>query len=557
MEETSERTGLRVLGRLRISLSRDESTSIDRQRREIQQWANAQGHEVIGWATDDGVSGSVSPWDTPGLGPWLNERSDQFDILCSWKLDRLARRSTELHKLFAWIEEHNKRLVCTAEQIDLGNWVGRVLAGVIAGLAEGELEAIRERQQASQTALRATPLRFRGGKPPYGYTTAPLDGGGRTLVQHPEHADIVHRIVDQIIEGVPAGHVADRLNQDCIQAPSGEVGAWGGNTIRHLVRSPHLVGHKVHKGQLVVDGKGRPVPITAEPLEAPKRQADALAEISRASTTKQTHKASPLSKLALCGACKRYLHMTTAPSRREKKAYRYYRCVNCKGAINADTLERLIYTEFLDTVGEAVEMEAIVTRPKDHTEELQHIDNALRNLTNIAKTVSGPVADQVIQEIADHSARRDRLQAEHDQGNKIEWKPTGRGLWRDQFQNADPDGKRRILERAGMSIVVRLDMNVAGVVTPPDLAEKLSAGTSRLSPLHDFNQGDDSTMTEEWWRSRDYLAPPMWVDRDMETLTLPGGIEVDLNDSSFSTPETSQKNTGGNNTTGQTPSNDP
>lgn len=535
--ETQPRSGLRVLGRLRISHARDESTSLERQRQAVEHWATDNGHEVIGWAVDDGVSGSVDPWDT-SLGPWLTDRADQFDILCSWKLDRLARRSIALHKLFAWVEENDKRLVCTAEHIDLGHWIGRMMAGVIAGLAEGELEAITERQQASQNALREAPLRFRGGKAPYGYTTAPLDGGGRTLVQHPEHAQIVRRIVDEIIAGVPAGHIADKLNADGVPAPSGEVGAWGGNTIRHIVKSPHLVGHKVHQGQLVVDNQGRPVPITKTPLETSGRQADALTELAKASKLKQTHKASPLSKRVRCRGCKAYLHMTTAPSRREKHAYRYYRCPNCKGSINADKLEYIAYDAFLDVVGDADEMEAIVTRPKDHSKELEHIDNALRNLTNIAKTVSGPTADQVIQDIADYSAKRDRLQAEHDQENKIEWKPTGRGLWRDQFAAADADGKRRILERAGVGVYTDLTGQITEFVTPPDLHERIAAGSSALSPLYQMIHGDTDPFKDHpegttWTRERGFIMSPKYL-------------------AELSSSETSQTNTDGNNTTDQT-----
>jgi site-specific DNA recombinase len=59
---------MRVLGRLRLSRSTEESTSIERQREVVQQWADANGHTVVGWATDVDVSGSLDPFKTPQLG---------------------------------------------------------------------------------------------------------------------------------------------------------------------------------------------------------------------------------------------------------------------------------------------------------------------------------------------------------------------------------------------------------------------------------------------------------------------------------------------------------
>jgi hypothetical protein len=41
------------------------STSIERQREMIMQWADVNGHTVAGFAVDVDVSGSVDPFDTP------------------------------------------------------------------------------------------------------------------------------------------------------------------------------------------------------------------------------------------------------------------------------------------------------------------------------------------------------------------------------------------------------------------------------------------------------------------------------------------------------------
>ena len=42
----------RVLGRVRLSHDTDESTSVVRQREDLERWAQAHGYEIVGWAQD-------------------------------------------------------------------------------------------------------------------------------------------------------------------------------------------------------------------------------------------------------------------------------------------------------------------------------------------------------------------------------------------------------------------------------------------------------------------------------------------------------------------------
>jgi hypothetical protein len=123
----------RVLGRVRLSRSTEESTTETRQREAVETWAVAHGHEVIGWAVDLDVSGSVSPFKAPELGSWLRpERMPEWDILAAYRLDRIARRVIPLNALFGLCLDNNKTVVSTSENIDLSNWVGRLVTNVIA-----------------------------------------------------------------------------------------------------------------------------------------------------------------------------------------------------------------------------------------------------------------------------------------------------------------------------------------------------------------------------------------------------------------------------------------
>lgn len=65
-----------------------------------------------------------------------------------WKLDRLSRRLRDGVNLLAHWCEKGVRVVVVTQQIDLSGAVGRMIAAVLLGLAEIELEFRAERQAA-------------------------------------------------------------------------------------------------------------------------------------------------------------------------------------------------------------------------------------------------------------------------------------------------------------------------------------------------------------------------------------------------------------------------
>ncbi|MFJ9366852.1 recombinase family protein [Nocardia sp. NPDC101769] len=151
-----DHVGKRVLGRIRLSReAEDAGTSEARQREAIEAWARMHGATVVGWAVDLGVSGGVDPFKTPELGAWLKpERLIEWDVLVGYRLDRISRRLIPLSTLMEFLRERGKSLASTSESIDLSTWAGRLVATVLAIVAEGELEAATERNQGSQRKTR-------------------------------------------------------------------------------------------------------------------------------------------------------------------------------------------------------------------------------------------------------------------------------------------------------------------------------------------------------------------------------------------------------------------
>lgn len=461
---TSERptSGRRVLGRTRLSVDSDESTSIERQQEVITAWAEANGHTVVGWAEDTDVSGSVDPFDTPSFGDWLNNRADAFDVIVSWKLDRLSRNSIKLNKLFGWCIDHGKTVVSTAEAVDLGTPVGRLIANVIAFLAEGELEAMRERQLSSRRKLRES-ARWPGGKPPYGYYAVDNpQGSGKVLAIDPEAHAVVRRIVDQLLDGIPLARIAEALNAEGIPSPAdhyrigrGEQSTgspWRTWPMKHLLTSPTLVGHAHLGGVTVRDDQGLPVQM-GEPLVTDDERELIRAELEKAQgAPRERHATAPLVGVIACYFCGTLL--TTTTNTKSGKVYRYYRCPNsCSLLIPVDSAESWAEETFLEDYGSRERTERVWVPGDDHEAELRAALSAVDELTAAAGAMtSQTMKDRLQRQLRALDARIAELETKPSREGRYEDRPTGE-LYRDVWERtSDPAERREMLKRAGIEI---------------------------------------------------------------------------------------------------------
>lgn len=474
---TAPKPSLRVLGRLRLSRSTLESTSIERQREIIEHWAEAHGHIVIGWAEDVDVSGSVSPFDTPALGPWLDiERLGDWDILAAWKLDRLARNAIQLNKLFGWCREHDKTVVSCSESIDLGSWAGRMLASVIAGLAEGELEAIRERQVGSKRKLREVG-RWSGGKPPYGYRSVPRDGGeGWSLKIDRKAEKVVRRIVGELLEGKPLAHIARGLNDDGYRTPAAYYatlkakrpslrwsadeepsGKWATTPIRNMLRSKAIRGYVHHDGETVRDDSGMPVQI-ADPLVTLDEWELIQAALDRVQESRSgvlRTKSNPLTGIVFCKNCDVPLHHDRNSVKRDGHhyLYRYYRCSgrNCT-MIPADNLEGLAEGTFLYELGDLEVRQRVWVTGDSREAELRERVMALDELTQAAGRMTSATAKARLQrQLATLDAQIAELELAPAREARWEYVPTGE-TYRSVWESSDADGRRELLRKSGITI---------------------------------------------------------------------------------------------------------
>jgi DNA invertase Pin-like site-specific DNA recombinase len=143
----------------RVSSKRQDLAS---QMPDLERWAAAQTDSVQ-WYRDKFTGKTL---DRPG---WLKLQSaierGEVSRVVVWRLDRLGRTAAGLTKLFAELQERKIGLVSLKDGIDLSTASGRMLANVLASVAQFETELRAERVRAGQEAARAAGKSIGGRKP--------------------------------------------------------------------------------------------------------------------------------------------------------------------------------------------------------------------------------------------------------------------------------------------------------------------------------------------------------------------------------------------------------
>jgi len=313
----------------RLSVSKEESVSIDRQLEAGRRLAELRGWDVIGEFIDDGVSATSNrPEDRHGWRALL--RAGDFDAVVIWKIDRLARRVLDFLHVDEVLQARGAGLVAVEDPIDMTTPMGRAFATILAVFGEMEAAAISSRVKAARAHL-AKEGRFTGGGVTYGYMAIDNpDGAGRVLAVDPEKHPWLVRMVAMVREGQTVNQVATWCTRHEVPVPrprtSGDT-AWNRQTVVGLMRNPILAGmtprnpgrkksDKVADPMAVVrDPDGNPVVdeslaiLTIDEFQELQAQLD-----ERVGSTPQARKkcdrmaTSPLlSKVAWCDDCNRYM----------------------------------------------------------------------------------------------------------------------------------------------------------------------------------------------------------------------------------------------------------
>lgn len=274
----------RAIGYARVSVIVDDSTSIARQRADIEATAAAEGVDLVDILIDEGKSGRKARAKADEAIRQL--RDAEVDVLIVWKFDRLTRGGIgALVPLFDALDAReaalktggSPALFVTTDGLRSDGAAWRILAVILAELARSEVENTAARAASAMHYRRTVTHRFTGGGTiPYGYASIPApDGVGRVLVEAPKEAAIVREFADHILNGWTARRVARELNARGVPTSKSEArklarsgadvpldadrGTWRTTTVTQLWSSHSLLGRQAHRGELVRGDDGLPL----------------------------------------------------------------------------------------------------------------------------------------------------------------------------------------------------------------------------------------------------------------------------------------------------------
>jgi DNA invertase Pin-like site-specific DNA recombinase len=142
-------------------VSKTRGQDVRSQKPDLERWAVAQDQPVK-WYTDRFTGKTM---DRPG---WKALEADiaagKVSAVVCWRIDRLGRTAKGLTALFADLQERKVNLISLRDGLDLSTPAGRLLANMLASVAQFETEVRAERILAGQAAARASGKVWGGGK---------------------------------------------------------------------------------------------------------------------------------------------------------------------------------------------------------------------------------------------------------------------------------------------------------------------------------------------------------------------------------------------------------
>lgn len=413
---------------LRLSVSKDESTSITRQRQELTALAKREGWTIVETLTDDGLSGGKPRANADHALAML--RKGQADVIAVYKFDRWSRMGARAvadlqDTLDARAAKGNPALfVAQADGLRSDSPAWDIQVALMAALGRTERELIRSRVKSARKYQREN--RRHSGVPPYGYRPIPHPSGkGRALELDPEEAPIVRRMVEEVLSGATGYAVAKGLNADGIRPR--KAAKWNAATVADLLRGDAILGYMTHRRPGDPSRVSRPLlgedglPEQVWPaIITPDEAAELRALLSRRPDWNTMPGAGRkrasrlLSGLVECVTCGSPLRVNYADKQKDGSRTARYVCSASAGAcerkvsVHAGMLEEHASKLFLAVAGKFEVFE--VRESRRDTGELAQVQQAI---TSTAADMAAPGADiaALASRLTELHARRAALEA--------------------------------------------------------------------------------------------------------------------------------------------------
>ena len=456
--------------------AKDKSIGMARRSESVERYCLAYDLDLVAVAEDPDVSGGTDPFQRKGLGPWLTQRARDWDVLIAEDIERIGRSARHLTHLRDWAEDTGHRIIVLSPHLEWPVEPGDVASGLmwdmLGRMAQWELENITKRNRETREYLESHGKLAR--KAPYGYRIVG-DRGDKSLEIDPVTGPILKEAADRYLAGETLEEIAEDFTARGLPSrnkPSKKYDGprWSrGNKLGEYLRDPAICG-RVQQGDHIL----RCPPII--PIAQHKKIVARLDSRAHSRGTKRDN-VRMLSRILKCGYCQETLSPIVAG--RPPKRYEYYYCRNRKCPRKPRLMIPRIATEaeVVWKIAELFKDEPVYeTRIKPGMDYQDEIDGLILDLQALSPLAAeDPVrfkeeSDAIIAQI-NHYRSLPTTEPE-----EIRVPIPGRYL-ADDFADADPETRQKILSRAGIRFVVtregddvNLQMVVLGAEKEPELA---------------------------------------------------------------------------------------
>lgn len=251
------RTGLARTGPIRVAVYLRQSLdaqgtglAVARQEQACQRWVSDRtGMAVVTTYTDNDMS-ATKRRVRPGFAQMLADaKRGEFDLIVAYHLDRLTRTIRDLLPLLELAKDHGVGTTTVEGDLDLTSDMGRMVAGILAVVANAEVERKAARQMLANEQ-RAQMGKAGPGPRPFGYED------DRVTVRRPE-ATVVKRAYRSLLAGASASAIARDMNERGVVTTFGN--PWKHHSVKQMLTNPRYAGLRSHRGEVVGEAEWKAI----------------------------------------------------------------------------------------------------------------------------------------------------------------------------------------------------------------------------------------------------------------------------------------------------------